>query len=216
MDDVGRNSRHLGRCPACDDTLSITSEAGPHEALILCDGALEVPGAWSGAWPGGRLVCRRHAICRPVLPEQPWLRHGRVRGRRQRRRAEHVRGVDTRVTIRLGDGAARLRRGVACHGRPVLASVATKSGTSVTSLPIRQQLAVLRDPKVWKSCRSYSVVFGGFTSLSIWMPRYFVNRYRFPIAQAALLAACFSLPGGVLRAIGGWLSDRYGAHPVTW
>src|SRR5690606_2157555 len=30
------------------------------------------------------------------------------------------------------------------------------------------------------------------------------------------LAACFSLPGGVLRAVGGWLSDRYGAHSVTW
>ena len=33
---------------------------------------------------------------------------------------------------------------------------------------------------------------------------------------AALLAACFSLPGGVLRAIGGMLSDKYGAHSVTW
>jgi NNP family nitrate/nitrite transporter-like MFS transporter len=31
-----------------------------------------------------------------------------------------------------------------------------------------------------------------------------------------LLAACFSLPGGVLRAVGGWLSDKYGAHSVTW
>ncbi len=34
--------------------------------------------------------------------------------------------------------------------------------------------------------------------------------------MAALLAACFSLPGGVLRAIGGVLSDKYGAHKVTW
>ena len=33
---------------------------------------------------------------------------------------------------------------------------------------------------------------------------------------AALLAACFSLPGGVLRAIGGWMSDKWGAHSVTW
>jgi NNP family nitrate/nitrite transporter-like MFS transporter len=31
-----------------------------------------------------------------------------------------------------------------------------------------------------------------------------------------LLAACFSLPGGVLRAVGGWLSDRYGAKKTTW
>ncbi|MCB2031443.1 MAG: MFS transporter, partial [Rhodoferax sp.] len=33
---------------------------------------------------------------------------------------------------------------------------------------------------------------------------------------AALLAACFALPGGVLRAVGGWLSDKYSAHAVTW
>ena len=36
------------------------------------------------------------------------------------------------------------------------------------------------------------------------------------VSSAALLAACFSLPGGVLRAIGGVLSDKYGAHAVTW
>ena len=79
-----------------------------------------------------------------------------------------------------------------------------------------RQLAVLRDPRVWKYCQYYSIVFGGFTALSIWMPQYFKNEYGFPIAQASLLAACFSLPGGVFRAVGGWLSDRYGAHNVTW
>jgi NNP family nitrate/nitrite transporter-like MFS transporter len=43
-----------------------------------------------------------------------------------------------------------------------------------------------------------------------------VGEYGLDIRAAALLAACFSLPGGVLRAIGGWLSDKYGAHSVTW
>ena len=42
------------------------------------------------------------------------------------------------------------------------------------------------------------------------------GRRRLDIRAAALLAACFSLPGGVLRAVGGWLSDKYGAHSVTW
>lgn len=79
-----------------------------------------------------------------------------------------------------------------------------------------QQLAVLRDPRVWKYCQYYSIVFGGFTALSIWMPQYFKNEYGFSIAQASLLAACFSLPGGGFRAVGGWLSDRLGAHKVTW
>ncbi len=84
------------------------------------------------------------------------------------------------------------------------------------SMPMRQQLAVLADRRVWKYCQYYSIVFGGFTALSIWMPQYYVNEYGFSISQASLLAACFSLPGGGLRAVGGWLSDRFGAHAVTW
>ena len=52
---------------------------------------------------------------------------------------------------------------------------------------------MLRDPRVWKYCQYYSIVFGGFTALSIWMPQYFKSEYGFSIAQASLLAACFSL-----------------------
>jgi NNP family nitrate/nitrite transporter-like MFS transporter len=79
-----------------------------------------------------------------------------------------------------------------------------------------QQLAILRVPRVWKYCQYYSIVFGGFTALSIWMPQYFKTEYGFSIAQASLLAACFSLPGGIFRAWGGWLSDGFGAQAVTW
>lgn len=89
-------------------------------------------------------------------------------------------------------------------------------GRSGTAIPIRHQLAVLRDPRVWKYCQYYSIVFGGFTAVSVWMPQYFVNEYHFPIGQAALMAASFALPAGVLRALGGYLSDRFGAHSVTW
>jgi NNP family nitrate/nitrite transporter-like MFS transporter len=43
-----------------------------------------------------------------------------------------------------------------------------------------------------------------------------VGEFGLDIRSAALLAACFSLPGGVLRAVGGWMSDKWGAHSVTW
>ncbi|HWD22225.1 MAG TPA: nitrate/nitrite transporter [Burkholderiales bacterium] len=86
-------------------------------------------------------------------------------------------------------------------------------GNAVT---VREQLKALKDPKVWKLCQYYSIVFGGYVGLSLWMTKYYITEYGFDIRVAALLAACFSLPGGVLRAIGGWMSDRYGAHPVTW
>jgi NNP family nitrate/nitrite transporter-like MFS transporter len=48
------------------------------------------------------------------------------------------------------------------------------------------------------------------------MVQYYIGEFGLDIRSAALLAACFSLPGGVLRAVGGWLSDKYGAHAVTW
>lgn len=79
-----------------------------------------------------------------------------------------------------------------------------------------EQLRALKDPRVLKYCQYYSIVFGGYVALSLWMVQYYVGEFGLDIRVAALLAACFSLPGGVLRAIGGWLSDKYGAHSVTW
>jgi NNP family nitrate/nitrite transporter-like MFS transporter len=81
---------------------------------------------------------------------------------------------------------------------------------------LRQQLAVLKDWRVWKLCQYYSLTFGGFTALSLWMTQYYVQEYGFDVKTAALLAMAFSLPAGLLRAFGGWLSDRLGAHAVTW
>ena len=80
----------------------------------------------------------------------------------------------------------------------------------------KEQLKALKDPRVLKYCQYYSIVFGGYVGLSLWMVQYYVGEYGLDIRVAALLAACFSLPGGVLRAIGGWLSDKHGAHQVTW
>ena len=80
----------------------------------------------------------------------------------------------------------------------------------------REQLVALKDPKVWKYCQYYSVVLGGYVALSLWMVQYYVGEFGLDIRVAALLASVFSLSGGVLRAVGGWLSDKYGAHRTTW
>ncbi len=80
----------------------------------------------------------------------------------------------------------------------------------------REQLTALKDPKVWKYCQYYSIVFGGYVALSLWMVQYYIGEFGLDIRVAALLAACFSLPGGVLRALGGWMSDKWGAHKLTW
>ncbi|PZP27350.1 MAG: MFS transporter [Roseateles depolymerans] len=85
-----------------------------------------------------------------------------------------------------------------------------------SNVSFREQLQALKDPRVLKYCQYYSIVFGGYVALALWMVQYYVGEFGLDIRVAALLAACFSLPGGVLRAIGGLLSDKYGAHKVTW
>jgi NNP family nitrate/nitrite transporter-like MFS transporter len=85
-----------------------------------------------------------------------------------------------------------------------------------STVSVGDQLKALKDPNVWKICQFYSIVFGGYVALSLWMTKYYVQEYGFDLKSAAFLAACFSLPGGVLRALGGWMSDKWGAHKVTW
>lgn len=95
-------------------------------------------------------------------------------------------------------------------------SYTDKSHQVPSNTSFTEQLKVLKDPRVWRYCQYYSVVFGGYVALALWMTKYYVSEYGFDMKLAALLAACFSLPGGVLRAVGGWISDKYGAYKVTW
>jgi NNP family nitrate/nitrite transporter-like MFS transporter len=67
----------------------------------------------------------------------------------------------------------------------------------------RAALAVLKDWRVWKLCQYYSLTFGGFTALSLWMTEYYVQEYGASVKTAGLLAIAFALPAGVLRAAGG-------------
>ncbi len=87
---------------------------------------------------------------------------------------------------------------------------------SAKQTSLKEQLALMKNPAVLRYCQYYSVVFGGYVALSLWMVHYFQDEYHFKLTEAAFLAACFSLPGGVLRALGGWLSDKFGAYKITW
>ena len=91
-----------------------------------------------------------------------------------------------------------------------------KAHRVASTVTLKSQLQALKDPAVWRYCQYYSIVFGGYVALALWMTKYYVQEYGFSLQAAALLAACFSLPGGVLRAVGGWMSDKWGAQSVTW
>ena len=40
---------------------------------------------------------------------------------------------------------------------------------------------MLRDPNVWKYSQYYSIVFGGYVGLSLWMTKYYVSEYGFDL-----------------------------------
>ena len=50
------------------------------------------------------------------------------------------------------------------------------------------------DRRVWRYSQYYSVVFGGYVGLALWMTKYYVGEYGFDMKLAAFLAACFRCP----------------------
>ncbi len=79
-----------------------------------------------------------------------------------------------------------------------------------------QMLAPLKEIRVWRFGLYYVAVFGAYVALSLWLPSYYKNVYGLPLSTAALLTCLFIFPASLLRPLGGWLSDRYGARPVTY
>ncbi|MBT3590747.1 MAG: NarK/NasA family nitrate transporter [Candidatus Marinimicrobia bacterium] len=81
---------------------------------------------------------------------------------------------------------------------------------------LSQRLAPLKEIRVWRFGLYYFLVFGGFVALAQWLIPYYVNVYTMSVAMAGMMAAIFSLPSGVIRAVGGWMSDKYGARLVMY
>lgn len=80
--------------------------------------------------------------------------------------------------------------------------------------PIKQILQPLGNIRVWRFGLYYFLVFGCFVAFSQWLVPYFVNVYGASLVVAGLFASLFSLPSGIIRALGGWMSDKWGARKV--
>jgi NNP family nitrate/nitrite transporter-like MFS transporter len=81
-------------------------------------------------------------------------------------------------------------------------------------IPLRQQLHPLKYVRVWRFSLYYVVVFGAYVALSGWMPKFYTSAFGVSLGQAGLLTALFIFPASLLRPLGGWLADRFGARPV--
>ena len=87
---------------------------------------------------------------------------------------------------------------------------------SGVKLTLGQQLTPLMDLRVWRFGVAYYFVFGGFVALALWLPKYYVGEYGLDLKTASFVTMLFTLPSGVIRALGGWISDRSGGSQTTW
>ncbi|WP_417943193.1 MFS transporter [Flavobacterium sp. RS13.1] len=81
---------------------------------------------------------------------------------------------------------------------------------------VSQMLGSLKSGRVWRFGAYYFLVFGCFVAYSQWLLPNFMNVYQTSLVMGGLFATMFSLPSGVIRAFGGYLSDKYGARKVIY
>lgn len=93
---------------------------------------------------------------------------------------------------------------------------ARRKQTGSKPVSTAEQLAPLKDIRVWRFATYYFFVFGAFVALASFLPRYYVGAYGLPLTTAGVLAGLYSLPGSIFRALGGWMSDKWGARTVMY
>lgn len=81
---------------------------------------------------------------------------------------------------------------------------------------LKGMLQPLKNIRVWRFGMYYFLVFGCFVSFAGWLVPYYTNVYQLDLATAGMLVAAFSLPSGLVRIFGGWLSDKQGARTVMY
>lgn len=79
-----------------------------------------------------------------------------------------------------------------------------------------EMLATLKSTRVWRFGTYYFLVFGSFVAFSQWLLPNFMNVYQTSLVMGGMFATLFSLPSGVIRAFGGYLSDKFGARKVMY
>ncbi|GHF22228.1 MFS transporter [Kordiimonas sediminis] len=95
-------------------------------------------------------------------------------------------------------------------------ATAARKQTGQKHASFMEQMEPLKNLQVWRFALYYFFVFGGFVALALWLPRYYVGAYGLELQTAGMLAAAYALPGSIFRALGGWLSDKYGARTVMY
>lgn len=80
----------------------------------------------------------------------------------------------------------------------------------------REDFSFIKDAQVWRFGLYYFFVFGSFLALVLWLPSYYMQVYDLNVSQAMAFTLLFVITSSMVRALGGWFADRYGARTVNW
>ena len=77
-------------------------------------------------------------------------------------------------------------------------------------------LAPLKKSRVWRFGLYYFLTFGGFVAMVNWLQPIYKNVYNLDKETAGMYVATFVIASSLVRAIGGYISDRVGARKVLY
>lgn len=85
-----------------------------------------------------------------------------------------------------------------------------------SSKTLSGMLQPLKKARVWRFGLYYFLVFGGFVALVNWLQPIYKNVFELDKETAGMYVATFVIASSLVRAIGGYLSDKVGARKVMY
>ena len=82
--------------------------------------------------------------------------------------------------------------------------------------PLKEELRPLGELRVWRFGLYYFFAFGGFLALALWLPQFYVTQYGLSLKTASFVTLLFTVPAAIVRALGGWFADHFGARTINW
>lgn len=89
-------------------------------------------------------------------------------------------------------------------------SLAKDSPNQPPAKGLADYAAVLGQRDTWWFCLFYSVTFGGFVGLAVFLNSFFHVQYQLDKVTAGYFATVCVISGSFLRPVGGYLADRFG------
>ena len=84
------------------------------------------------------------------------------------------------------------------------------------SQSLGSMLRPLSDVRVWRFSLYYVIAFGAYVAYAAILPIFYIDNFGVTLTTAGLLTATFIFPASLLRPLGGWLSDVWGARVAMY